>query len=635
MNSVRIVCKCLSIMKTTFFSFTFFLITGSFLLSAESFAQQTQQTGQATSQGSGQTTTDGQQGSLLPEINPRDIEIRSQYQARFPGVTRQPILGFKPRPRIYQIDPNRMPYLESEDEQIVNLPIGILSRPAAPTDTPYRLPELGFTTVELGHGSEGSPVGSVWFQTPLGFNPERSAIKIDSTAFPWISGTLRLRSLAPYDSNADGDHLTGEAALRVSHPLGMNSHLQVGLEGLFSDRSLFALPGFSDPLNPDAPVGDPRTSFSGVSLNTTLNHIEDNYRGWKTALQTSVFNHSMKVDDPMLRSGADQVDVEISYSRQWPGSQIMDLVSAQVDLGFRQVSQNPGHSNTGQANLGQTDVIDPQETAWIRAKADLHRLIRYETDLRFSGSLVLMNIHDGVTILPELSAVVSHPLHRFVTVNGGVRSSVSAFDLKQSLARNPWIRSDLEFKHRVDAELFSELSVQLLTQTSFRIGGRLEGIHNHEQYKRDLPDPENPDLQGYFTLDYNRVGFASFYSTLTQPLFKDQFTGSIEVEYRTQDFVNDRSIPYEEEFAVTGALSASLFDAGHLSLSARHIGERKTDAGLVLPAFVHLSLKGRVELGERFELWLRADNLLNEEIQIWDGVIERPFELFSGISYSF
>lgn len=614
-------------MKSIVLSFAFILFSGSLLIPAVTVAQQT---GQGDQQPASQAPAEGQQGSLLPEINPRDIEIRSQYQARFPGVTRQPILGFKPRPRIYQIDPNRMPYLESEDEQIVQLPIGLLSRPSAPEHTPFPLPDLGFTTVELGHGSEGSPVGAIWFQAPLGFNPERSAVKIDSSAFPWISGTLRLRSLASYDSNPRGDHLTGEGALRFSHPLRMNSQLQIGVEGLFSDRALFTLPGVPDPLVPDAPVGDPRTSFSGIGLRTSLHHQDDSYRGWKTDLSASVFNHAMNTDDPLLSSGADQVDVEVSYSRQWPGTQIMDVVSAQVDLGFRQLTPDPAAGV-----LGLPIPVDARETVWIRAEAGLNRLIRYETDLRISGAAVLMSLRDGITVLPELSAVVSHPLHRFVSVNGGVRSKVSAFDLKQSLAKNPWIRSDQEFKHRVDAELFSELSVQLLTRTSFRFGGRLEAIHNHEQYRRDVPDPASPDAKGYFTLDYSRVGFVTLYSTLTQPLFNDQFEGAFEVEYRTQDIVNRQSIPYEEEFSVSGSLSASLFDVGHLSLAGRYIGERSAEDGTLLPSFFHLTLKGQVELGERFELWIRADNLLNEEIRIWDGVIERPFELFSGISYSF
>lgn len=61
--------------------------------------------------------------SLLPEINPRDIEIRGAFRASFPGVRRQPILGFKPKPRVYQVDPNRLPFMEDENEALIQYPI--------------------------------------------------------------------------------------------------------------------------------------------------------------------------------------------------------------------------------------------------------------------------------------------------------------------------------------------------------------------------------------------------------------------------------------------------------------------------------------------------------------------------------
>ena len=38
------------------------------------------------------------QNTLLPEINPQDIEIRSEFRAKFSGLRRQPILGFDPKP---------------------------------------------------------------------------------------------------------------------------------------------------------------------------------------------------------------------------------------------------------------------------------------------------------------------------------------------------------------------------------------------------------------------------------------------------------------------------------------------------------------------------------------------------------
>ena len=62
-------------------------------------------------------------GTLLPEIDPQDIEIRGDFTARFTGITRQPILGFSPTPRVYRINPNRMPFIESQAQVVASLPI--------------------------------------------------------------------------------------------------------------------------------------------------------------------------------------------------------------------------------------------------------------------------------------------------------------------------------------------------------------------------------------------------------------------------------------------------------------------------------------------------------------------------------
>src|SRR6056297_3363852 len=78
------------------------------------------------------------ENSMLPEIDPQDIEIRSQFKARFPGLRRQPILGFDPTPRVYQIDPNRQPFMETQEQVVANLPVSELSRPNPPAYNPMR-----------------------------------------------------------------------------------------------------------------------------------------------------------------------------------------------------------------------------------------------------------------------------------------------------------------------------------------------------------------------------------------------------------------------------------------------------------------------------------------------------------------
>src|SRR5690625_5017451 len=105
----------------------------------------------------GQTQTQADvERSLLPDIDPQDIEIRSQFQARFPGLSRPPILGFNPRPRVYQIDPDRIPYIEDEEAQLANLPMGRLDRPDSDRHNAlgYAPPKYAFIRAGVGSRSE-------------------------------------------------------------------------------------------------------------------------------------------------------------------------------------------------------------------------------------------------------------------------------------------------------------------------------------------------------------------------------------------------------------------------------------------------------------------------------------------------
>src|SRR5699024_184110 len=100
--------------------------------------------------------------SLLPEIDPQDIEIRSEFRARFPGLNRQPILGFDPKPRVYQVDPARRPFMESQEQVVANLPVSELSRPAPPPNTPLRYSPDIKAYGRLGIGSYMSPEAQFW-----------------------------------------------------------------------------------------------------------------------------------------------------------------------------------------------------------------------------------------------------------------------------------------------------------------------------------------------------------------------------------------------------------------------------------------------------------------------------------------
>ena len=109
-------------------------------------------------------------GSLLPDIDPQDIEIRGEFSARFPGIMRQPILGFSPRPRVFQIDPNRMPFLESPEQVVATLPLSDLERSSPPEFTYYKRPDSFNFWSTSGIGNYMAPEIDIYMGLPVGEN---------------------------------------------------------------------------------------------------------------------------------------------------------------------------------------------------------------------------------------------------------------------------------------------------------------------------------------------------------------------------------------------------------------------------------------------------------------------------------
>lgn len=58
----------------------------------------------------------------LPDIAPREIEIRGTLEISLPSLQRQPLSGFNPPPRIPSISPDRSPYVGSYDQDRSDLP---------------------------------------------------------------------------------------------------------------------------------------------------------------------------------------------------------------------------------------------------------------------------------------------------------------------------------------------------------------------------------------------------------------------------------------------------------------------------------------------------------------------------------
>lgn len=90
--------------------------------------------------------------SQLPEIAPREIEIRGQLQIAFPSLQRQPLHGFSTAPQLPSPPENHRPYVEPYKQELENLPESLpeLETASQSLEAAGRDPAQGF--LEMGSG---------------------------------------------------------------------------------------------------------------------------------------------------------------------------------------------------------------------------------------------------------------------------------------------------------------------------------------------------------------------------------------------------------------------------------------------------------------------------------------------------
>ncbi len=69
---------------------------------------------------------------VLPDLAPREVEIRGTLEISFPSLQRQPLVGFNPPPLVPQVSPDRQPYVEPYHEAARLYGAIALQRPEPP-----------------------------------------------------------------------------------------------------------------------------------------------------------------------------------------------------------------------------------------------------------------------------------------------------------------------------------------------------------------------------------------------------------------------------------------------------------------------------------------------------------------------
>lgn len=251
----------------------------------------------------GQNQTDN---SLLPEINPQDIEIRSEFQARFPGLRRQPILGFNPRPRVFQIDPNRMPFMESRSDAVADISVTQLGRPEPPMRSLLTSPNRQNAYLRTGFGSYLTPEVSGYGFYEIN---DRNA----------LSANLNFDASDGHLENQDSGFRLFDVSTKYVQQTSDKWRLSVEAGALADKYHLFNKNGMND---------TPDKENLGASAKITLKGTENAFRGTEGYIGGSLFETTVST------YGADQSETTYfgGLKTYWPGQRMYEVFEIHSDF---------------------------------------------------------------------------------------------------------------------------------------------------------------------------------------------------------------------------------------------------------------------------------------------------------------
>jgi len=552
-----------------------------------------------------QTGTQAQQ-NLLPEIDPQDIEIRSQFQARFPGLRRQPILGFNPKPRVFQVDPNRTPFVESDEAIAASVPVGQLDRPDAPTYTPlsYTDPATGFA--RLGIGSFVTPEADIY--AIKGFDNKH-----------WVSGNLSHRSSNGHLDEFNSSFRNFDAVVRAHLRLSDSSLLKLDT-GVFSAFNY--LPADRVDGVPLQQAGA-RSAQTGAHFGGRFTLNRTTATGFRTDF--NLFSNQFDLTNSggqTVTGDASEWGANVSGIYSWAGPRTEEVFSAYAGI-----------------DAGSVGVIGRDANEWsiTETGARYERLLNYQTDIDASfGVALVSDAFDRSTfyITPKLDA--RHTLIDGIDLRARISGSPTHRSLKEFHQTNRFIGFNRQISHQYTSELRSEVIIEPLSGTMFTGGVQFQHIRNYAYFVRnEITGLQDVTTQFAYSPRYENANFFKVYASFSQQLAAEKFWVSADAFWQRPRLSGNDKIPYTESLGLTGTASVrpvrDLVVEGWIDYS----GSRFNPLGEDLDPYFLFGARFELALAGNAGIYAKLLNINDTEYEIWQGYRERGFQAYVGITYLF
>lgn len=548
----------------------------------------------------------GVQNTLLPEINPQDIEIRSEFKANFPGLRRQPILGFSPRPRVFQIDPNRMPFLESREAAVSGISVTALDRPQEPDKIVWVTPRRPKVTSQLGMG---------WFVSP---ELRVNYYSLTEDGLLGVGTTLESSSGHLYDAsgyrnfgvNIDYSKKLSESKILTSQ---LNLNNDFNRMYVLSEEMQNLLGGVPKKIN------------QGIIWSARLDEHKNSFYKNIYAIQLGLFESELNSVVSAIQDKGSSSFIVAELNRSWPGQQVREYWSLQSSVDVQ------SNKADGSENL----------LYLIRAGGGYSLLIDYTwaVDLETSLAYADDTINRGFYLEPDVTISYNYndQLGGFARLSGKLKNP----SLMEWQGYNRFLTPSTRLQHSYQLGVSAEVFWNFMQNSRIYSGFQWEQINRlgYAQVEQlEAINPDNPTANTqklFYNLNYADAKVTKLYFGSTIEWLDGDLQGVTEISLRNPRLASNEDIPYEEKIRVEGSLSYTITPKLLLGASTMIVGPRRTIRSRQVDGFILVHSKLRYSFNEHLGVYLRLNNILSQRYEWWQGFQEAPFHLYGGISFEF
>ncbi|RNC83958.1 MAG: TonB-dependent receptor [Balneola sp.] len=543
------------------------------------------------------------QNSLLPEINPQDIEIRSEFRARFPGLRRQPILGFNPKPRVFRINPNRMPFMETRDEAVASIAITQLDRPAPPSKSTLKTPDRTIGLLRAGVGSFVTPEAELYaFHS---FN-ERTAAKANInyqstdghlddhlSSFRFFDGSIGLRNQVSEDLSVSGD---------------------IGFLSDFN-RVFDLAPIFQAGIGETA-----KKEYLGFGAEVNVTQTKNALEGWELNVGVNTVNIDLLAG--ATRSGeVNEQNFNVDFGKYWAGRKLYETFKVE-----------------GSVRGGNYQYSGISSRQWIDARGGLEyrKMLNFSAHISAKGGIAYVS--DGLSsqlyINPELK--LRYNLRDAVIITGSLWGRPEMNSVYEHHQINRLLNTQTDLQHSYNSGVSGEIAFQPLEGNRIFGGMTYQITKDYAFYSRDVETQGGTDFFTFYNVDYGKANIFEFYGGITQQLVAEKFWFDAKVYARRLKLSAGGDIPFEERFGLNASLSYKLADDLTISGWSEYTGKREAPSSDEdLKAFVLVNGSAEYQITNRFGVYLKVLNILGQKYELWEGYEERPFQVYGGLTVTF